>query len=433
MRRVKQGLIAAAAVAWMAGAPGLANAATNAQKNDAILSGLEYLAQNQNGDGSWGVYTPFDTGAALLAFEEKGFKAGTDVVLGSIPTNYGDVVGRGLTYLLNTAGTPNQGGGLTWYNSCCEPDTYYMGGVAPALAKADLTKMVNSFSGFNGNAAVAGMTIGQVLQGVVNHAAYGQNNTQNDAGNWWEGGWSYASDKYQNRSDNSNSQWPTLALIYGENAGVTPNGPISAATVKAELKKWIANIQNSDGGSAYVYKNSDGWGSNMSRTGALLVEAYYAGLTKNDPEVKAALAWINANWNQGPDGGWNGNFGLPYAMWAAYKGLQSEIGTTDTSTITNLAGCGSLDATQTCNWWEDYNNFLVSKQDSVSHAWDGVCYAECINTVEYTSWSLGILQATEVNPKPPCVGIECPEPASLSLMGAGVVGLGLLRRRRQNA
>ena len=95
-------LIAAAATSV---APHIATAATNDQKIVAIDAGLEYLAQHQYPDGHWiyGTGNADDdaaaTGLALQSFMLAGYMPGADVIIDG--TNYGDVVGLGLNYVLN--------------------------------------------------------------------------------------------------------------------------------------------------------------------------------------------------------------------------------------------------------------------------------------------------------------------------------------------
>jgi hypothetical protein len=61
---------------------------------------------------------------------------------------------------------------------------------------------------------------------------------------------------------------------------------------------------------------------------------------------------------------WDGNFGHPYAMWSIYKGLETTIGLNDTTAITNLlTTCGTQDAGDVCNWFEDYAQWLVHEPE----------------------------------------------------------------------
>ncbi|MHC4295570.1 MAG: hypothetical protein ACYSTL_08290, partial [Planctomycetota bacterium] len=81
-----------------------ADAATTTQKQIAIEAGLEYLAQQQQGDGRWryngNAYQDCAaTGAALKTFQLVGYSAGSDVIING--TNYGDVVGKGLSYVFS--------------------------------------------------------------------------------------------------------------------------------------------------------------------------------------------------------------------------------------------------------------------------------------------------------------------------------------------
>jgi hypothetical protein len=76
-------------------------------------------------------------------------------------------------------------------------------------------------------------------------------------------------------------------------------------------------------------------------TGGLLVGLGLIGKPVSDGAVQKALSFVNSNWRDAGSG-WYGNFGHPYAMWSIYKGLETNIGLTDTATITNLrpGDCG---------------------------------------------------------------------------------------------
>ena len=430
--------------------PALSLAATETQKRAAIDSGLAWLATQQQSDGhiEGGDYN-YDvasTGSAMLAFLEEGWKAGDDVYIDLTDdgtdngTNYGDVVGKGLDYLLNQAyvynlpsgsepmGNPdanNNGTGIkfnlqagTWngdnsYNHA--RDTYLTGIVLPAIAASGTpNKVVTS-------GAAAGMTYKDVVQDTIDWFAYGQS----DSGTA-RGGWRYYAD--YNQSDNSTAQWGAIAGLYATEMGVT-----AQAGVKDELAYWTEYIQNDvSGGSGYDRPN---YLVNESKTGGLLIEMVFAeddtlgnDYDLSNPDVIAALNYLNTTW-QNTANSWNGNFGHPYAMWAIYKGLETTVGLNDTTVINNLRdqGTAPLDAGDTWNWWEDYCEYLVGAFNAGGGHWNG--YSSW-NAPMATAWGINILNATQIpgDPDPDPI----PEPATVLLFGFGLLGVAGISRRKKN-
>jgi hypothetical protein len=422
----------ALALAGVIAIPNAAQAATEAAKQAAINKGLEYLASTQliNGNWSYSGYDPSATGAAVLSFLEKGYKPGDDVVFGT--THYGDVVGDGLNYLLSTASTftigndpyppavPPPPGGSGYYNGktgiyWASEDTYQTGLVLSALAKVPDVNAVGTTSG-----PLANLTYKQIIQGTVDYFAWGQNGSNTGS---YQGSWGYGANYYS--GDNSTSQWPVIGALFAQQAGVaTPQ------FVKDELKPWIAYIQNPNGGSGY---NGPNVLVNEAKTGGLLLEMVLAGKDVNgnpfDPNAagnpeKKALDYLNINWQTTANSTWDGNFGQPYAMWSIYKGLQSTIGLNDTTHITNLGSCGTLDPGVQCNWYQNYNESLVSTQNP-GGSWNG--YAYWTGPLA-TAWNVSILSATEIVPEPPK---NVPEPSgNAALLGLGMLGLGVTVRRQ---
>lgn len=84
-------------------------------------------------------------------------------------------------------------------------------------------------------------------------------------------------------------------------------------------------------------------------------------------------------------------------MWSIYKGLELQIGLNDTTAITNLltdcgASRGGQDAGDSCNWWEDYSEWLVLNQNA-DGSWTG--YSSWPSVLS-TPWFINILAATEI-------------------------------------
>lgn len=415
-------------------ATGSVMAATEAQKQAAIDSGLAWLAANQQVDGTWcqSGYCAADTAAALLAFTEQKYKP-----LGWNGQDYSTNVTKALDYLLatatatpitndrgdgNNANVSGSGVGYIWGGN---EATYVSGLVLPALSRAT--------AGINGitpttvisstNAAVNGKTYAQVIQDTVDMFANGQSNVNSAAaaGNpGYRGGWRYEPSTGQ--SDGSTAQWPAIGMLFAEQvAGVTVPG-----FVKSELKYWIDYIQDGSGGSGYDSPSSL---VNESKTGGLLVEMAftgYNGYTGPDALGKnEALAFLNTNW-QNPANGWDGNFGQPYAMWSVYKGLESTIGLTGTA-INNFKYTGVdqvKDDPTAWTWWDDYTQYLVNTQAG-DGSWPGYYYWPQDLA---TAWNINILNATEIGPGPG--PNPTPEPATLSLLGLALLGLAGGRLRR---
>jgi len=374
-----------------------AMAATESQKMNAINQGLANLAATQLSNGSWAYsgYEQASTGAALLAFlSQKGN-------WGSNASAYQTIVDNGIAYLLANASTmtvstrndgvnicPGGTGsciGVYWYGA--GESTYTTGLVAPpiALYGAGHAGDVATVSG-----PLAGMTWGQIAQGITNEFSASQSSAIN--GNR-DGGWRYYIPG-NGDSDTSTTQWAVLALLYDQSLGAgTP------ATVKDHLKSWLAVAQVSGQGGAGCYQ-PDYLICEDSDTGALLLGLKFVGYDLTNTQVINALGFLNNNWLTTANNTWYGNFGHPYAMWGVYKGLEATIGLRDTTYITSLyTNCGAPanlpgnpPGSVPCNWWEDYNDWLVNNQ-SADGSWAG--YAYWTGPLS-TSWDISILGATPV-------------------------------------
>lgn len=434
-RRLLKATITAVAAAALGVMAVSAYAATEAEKRAAIDRGLDYLATTQNATtgyfGGGGTdYLIANTGSALLAFMEE--KANWDPVKAAA---YQAAVDKGLDYLLSqasvvnisvqTAGNPDKdsnGVGVKLYPGGLNGrDTYVTGIVLPAIASSgtpDKLVTVGPLAGRTDGSGVGGAwTYKDVVQNTIDYFAYGQNDL---ATGIYRGGWRYSANS--TTSDQSTTQWPVIAALFAQKMGVD-----LPAFVKAELDVWTNYIQNpANGNAGYTGPNSPE--GEMNETGALLLMQAYLGRPVSDATVAAALRYINTHWQETANSTWDGNFGHPYAMWAIYKGLESTIGLdANTGILSNLrpGNCGNDvdNPNHSCNWWEDFNENLVSTQ-AADGSWGG--YSSW-NVGLATPWYINILAGTKISNDD---GGDIPEPVTIGLVGLGLLGMAALRRRR---
>jgi hypothetical protein len=402
-----------------------ANAASGIQIDTAIDKALGYLSGAQNAaTGYWAYsgYEPAATGAAAFAMLSQQAHWGTNAA------TYQANIDKALNYLVNNAtlidvskrndnvnicpGGAASCKGVFW-NAANNEDTYTTGLIAPAIAlygalKGPATKV-------GGTGALKDMTWAEVAQGITNVFAASQSTANQGV---LRGGWRYTLGQPTYDSDMSTTQWAAIAMIYTQTLGAT-----TPAIVKSDLANFLAFTQRADGAGCYQGPNSGL--CNHADTGGLLLSLNFIGKGASDPAVQKALGFINSNWTQPANSTWYGNFGQPYAMWAVYKGLELNLGLSDTTTITNLraGGCTTAGdpptAPNTCNWWQDYNDWLVWNQNA-NGGWSGYDYWTG-NLA--TAFYLPILGGTEIP-------VQVPEPATLAVLALGLLGLAGMRRRK---
>jgi len=390
-------------------------AANQTSVNTAIDNGLAYLSSAQTAAGYWnyGGYEPATTGAAAYAMlsQQGQWAANTAVYQGNVDS--------AMNYLLSAASSVVKtsvtvrgdgvsicpGGGscdaVYWYGN--GESTYTTGLIATAIGLYAQGKqgVVATSSG-----PLAGMTWGQIAQGIVN----GWSASQSVLGPY-TGGWRYGMGGGGYDADMSTTQWGVLSLTYMKALGASV--PTAVNTALSSFLAWTQNPATGAG----CYQSASSGLCDHADTGGLLLSLDYLGGGVGDPAVDKAIDFLKNNWTQSANNTWYGNFSQPYAMWADYKGLELTIGLNDTSTITTLrdADCTStFGSPDTCNWWQDYNEYLVGSQNA-DGSWTG--YAYWTGTLA-TAFYLPILGGTEIPDDN-----DVPEPTSAALVALGLVAL----------
>lgn len=340
----------------------VATAATEADRAAAVQKGLAYLNNTQQANGSWSAagYERAATGAAALAFLTQQDKWGNNAA------QYQRTLDNALGFLLNTALTgtvntrndgvsvcPDSGAsciGVHWYDLAGAYEV--TGFVAPVIAGYGLK--AGARVGATTQGPLAGMTWSQIAQAITNGLAASQSTGAN--GNR-DGGW--RGFPASAATDSSATQWAILSLIYDEALGAA-----TPLAVKDDLKVWVGNEQNA-AGAACVQPGTEPCG--YAETGSWLLTTRFAGYDVTYPPVQAALEFLNAYWNSGTENPKYEHFGHPPTMWAVFAGLETTIGLSDATHITNLLNsCG----TTSCTWSQDYTGWILKRQKT-DGSWTG--------------------------------------------------------------
>ncbi len=432
-----------------------ASAASEAEKATAIQAGLAHLYAIQNANGSWASgYYDANTGAAVFAFiSQKTFwpadTAGSCVPATATPptctsTAYKAAVDKGIQYLLGdglTTPVSINGAGV---NICpggsgtCTA-VYWAGQGEPTYSSGFVSSAIIGYATLFGGGASAtvpnvsgsvlnGKTWGFIAQGIVNAFAAGQVTPTQSSG--YAGGWHY--NIFNNSdADMSTTQWGVISTGYAESLGaVAPN------VVRTYLKNGFLPYTQAASGAGCYYP---GTYCDQSNTGGWLTSMAFVG-SANNTATQNAMAWLSAHWNVNNSSTWLGLFHDAYAMWAVYKGLESNIGLQDNSHIagaslrTNCAGgangvaatAGKLPGSGVCNWYEDMNEYLVRAQDA-DGSWttdgSGTNWPDPLNT----SLFVNILGATPLPASITTGGSTTPTPIPTpALSTVALAALGLL-------
>ncbi len=384
-------LLMAVLVAFSVSLP-TAQAAPDSLIQAAIDSGLAWLANQQNANGSWGfTETVGKTGLAIkeLAHDAvvKGYSSPFDP---SYP--YREVFQEGIDYLFRNASTvpiSMQAHG--------DPDTdgdgiavRFAGGetyeTAIALMAISETNTPNREVDVIGS-SVDGWTYYEVAEDIMNWLAF----AQVDVGNT-EGGWGYVANS--GSADQSNSGYATLGLGFVEASSPYGFGVSVPQFVKDELGDpglFIDYIQNDvgvgdpqyDGGSGCYVPNDPSPDCNILETGNLLFEMAWYGDPLGSKRVQDAIDYIVRAWTKPgvPIGywwsayqGWHGNY---HAMFTMMKGLEAF----------GIEVIGGID------WFEEVSDSIVATQNANGSwgpdYWDDWAGGDAILS---TTWALLTLQ-----------------------------------------
>jgi hypothetical protein len=378
------------------------------QIEEAIAKGLDWLASQQNADGSWGSGCDrvARTGLAVLKFETHAIEQGLDP-LGD-DYEYSSQVADGLTYIMENAheqaidvqpaGDPDaDGDGIgTYFTDCGFHDIYNTGIAMMALAAS-------------GNPGLYGDT----LQDAVDYMAWAQ---ADEPCGLHRGGWRYWPDC---DSDNSNTGYVTLGLGYAAASPPYGFGLTIPQFVKDELTIWIDVIQDDvdgdtdDGGSWYTPYWS--W-VNVLKTGNLIYEMGLVGDTPATPRVQDAIDYIERHWYDVGGGisatGWRDH---RQAMFTMMKGFEA-LGITQID-LNN-------DGVPEHNWFEEVAEHLLDTQNiDGSWPWDPwgdevLSTAWALLTLERAVPTIEIPVAVDIKPQ------SCPNP--LNVKDKGVVPVAIL-------
>lgn len=368
------------AVLVLSGAPVVGRAATQAEINAAIESGLAWLAAQQNpttGAVGGGSYPLSSTAMAVLAFENEGSFPGGG---GAYSTN----VEKGLDYIfqwcrsrtisMQMHGNPDgNGNGRGIYFE--QASAMYETGLAMQAIVASITPNRIVTTG-----QCAGLKYSDVIADAVDYLAWAQIDAAPG-----RGGWRYEpANNLATYADNSVAQWPVLGLVAAEQWGKA-----APPFVKSELEYWVSYIQFKGGGADYGGSGYDTPTTyvNESKTGGLLVELYYLGRDQTSTAAKDALAFLDRHWSNPPASVWNGNKGHPYAMFSVFKGLEL-------MKVASIPSAPANAETAAGDWWGDYAEYLVTTQ-AANGSWAGIDWPYGYwGPYLATPWYIVILQAS---------------------------------------
>jgi hypothetical protein len=395
-------------------------AATPEQIEDSIARGLDWLATQQQSDGSW-LYAAgapsycqdiATTALAVVKFEDRARELGLDP-FDPGQYEYAQNVIDGLDYIFAYAISDANG----VYLPCLE--TYNTGTALMAVSASGAPDRLIT------TGPLAGSDYQSAAAGMVAWLSAAQNRT-GDMYDCDVGGWGYSLG-YDGFSDQSNSGYATLGLGFA--AGQEGFALTIPADVLSRLSLYIDNVQDPvdgdsyDGGSWYEPCSNFKW-VNILKTGNLLYELALVG---DDPatsqRIQDAVDYIEAHWNAvGPQPefpatslGWRDAY---QAMYTMMKGLESlRIG------MLNIGGSD-------VDWFDEVSDVIVANQavDGSMNALTTPPYGEGETSANLrTVWALLTLERVVDIPKievPVDVHpTSCPNPVNVGSKGLTPVAI----------
>ncbi len=355
-------------------------AATQAEINNAISTGVVWLASNQNADGSWGhSYPTAETGLVVLKLEDYAIEQG----MSPFDANYvyKPQVEKGLQYLfdhVNADGSINVEG-YSW--------VYTTSIGLMAISESGAPSKIVTSANPNSN----GKTYKEVAQGAVNWLLAAQHA---------QGGFGYRMDDLS-WEDQSNAGWATLGLVYAQKLG------ISDAAALPGVSNWVTVIQGPSGGSSYTPNSGDYW-VNVYKTGSLLYQFKMVGRDSSDPDVQRALDYIAATWDDpSQDPGW---YGTPWDAGANYQATFGLMKGFQAQGITTF-GPSSI------NWYDEFADRIVDTQ-LADGSWPDDYWTSGSGRYLSTSWALLTLERTAELPPAAFGVVKSADTASVSLGGS---------------
>jgi len=415
MRMKKLQLFLVTAVVLLLLSATAVSAATPAEIAASIDKGIEYLAANQNADGTWGVSTDAlgTTGLVLVKLQDRAFELGYN---GPFDPNYplkGNVeagLNKYLTYA-STVGISNQPAGNPDTNGnqigvSVNGRTYDTGILMMAIAASrDPDHVVSS-------GPLTGWTYKQVLQDMADWMSYAQTDNGNN-----RGGWYYSAQNNGGSADQSNAGYAVLGLLYAQEPlyGFNCNIP---AFVETNLDNYIDYIQSDwgdginsgyDGGSGYT--GPDYW-VNSLKTGNLLTQMAMVGDDSSDVRVQEALNYIGRHWSENWVQGWGKTGSVEYqSTYCLMKGFEA-IGTP----MNGVPGVA--------DWYQDMADEIIAEQNgdgswpsSPAYVWYDGGPAHWVDSRLSTAWALLTLE--RFAPPPPVADFDVIKSASASVISAG--------------
>ena len=374
MKRISVVIAVAVIVLCLGVAPGLA--ASEDAIEESIESGLSWLAAQQDPVGGyWGSYSCEKvgfTGFALLKMEDRAYELGYDSPFDP-EYEYASNVDIGFDYIFSAyhVGGDSDSDAIPegyFDNGCGYHQTYSTAVALMALASSGTPDRVVDV----GSADALGKTYQQIASECVEWFIASQNP---------DGGWRYVPGEID--SDQSNTGWASMGLAY---ANIKFGIDISA--VLSGLTNWNDGIQNMNPGDP-MYGGADyvpdyGW-ENTLKTGSLLYQLAILKTPGNDPNVQAAIRFIEKYWYS-PGGYWDeGWLDHRQAMFCLMKGLEAY-----NIKLLDLDG----DGTPETDWFDQVSTHLVMTQDPGGW-WP---YDVWASEEASTAWALLTLERTVIIP-----------------------------------